>query len=110
MLVNLIPLVIIALASSRAVAQQTYLGPTVDSVDSSQSFLSMLESAGGPAAETLSTLIANSFTAQQREELMLKLFEQQDVVDVMRMTGHGDGLDELRIISIFGQDGLRMCV
>lgn len=107
MLTTLVPFITLALAGSRVVAQQTYLGPTVGSMDPSASFLSALESAGGPATETLSTLIANSFTAQQREELMLKLLEQQDVVDVMHLTGNGDGLDELRTISIFGQDGLQ---
>ncbi|KZP19025.1 Zn-dependent exopeptidase [Athelia psychrophila] len=103
MLANLVPLITLALAGARVAAQQTYLG---NSDDGSASFLSLLDSAGGPATETLSTLIVNSFTTQQREELMLKLLEQHDVVDVMHMTGHGEGLDEQRLIEIFGQDGL----
>lgn len=103
MLANLVPLITLALASSRVAAQQTYLGSPI-TVDGSASFLSILESAGGPTTETLSTLIVNSFTAQQREELLLKLLEQSDVVDIMHMTGHGDGLDEERMIQLFGQD------
>ena len=49
----------------------------------------------------------NFFTEQQSEELILILMEEPDVVDVMHLNGNGDGLDELRTINIFGQDGLQ---
>ena len=32
------------------------------------------------------------------------LLEQWDVVDVMKWTGHGEGLDEIRKIQVFGED------
>lgn len=51
--------------------------------------------------------IASSLSAGQRESLLLKLWEAHDVVDVMRMTGHGEGLDEIRLVQVFGEDAPR---
>jgi len=33
--------------------------------------------------------------------------EEWDVVDVMKFTGHGEGLDEVRMIQVFGEDEIR---
>ena len=38
---------------------------------------------------------------------LLKVLEQWDVVDVMKLTGHGEGLDEVRRIQVFGEDEIR---
>jgi bacterial leucyl aminopeptidase len=39
---------------------------------------------------------------------MLKPLEQHDVVDIMTMTGHGDGLEEKRLVQVFGECSPRM--
>lgn len=75
--------------------------------DDRSSLLSLLSSPGVSAVDGLSDFIMNSLSADQREDLMVKLWEQHDVVEVMKMTGHGEGLDERKIIDVFGQ-GLRM--
>jgi len=38
---------------------------------------------------------------------LLELLEQWDVVEVMKLTGHGEGLDEVRRIQVFGEEGIR---
>ncbi|KZP13852.1 Zn-dependent exopeptidase [Athelia psychrophila] len=48
------------------------------------------------------------FSAQEQQGLMLKLLEQHDIVDVMHMTGHGDGLDEVRLLEVDGERELRL--
>ena len=35
---------------------------------------------------------------------LLESLSQMDVVQVMKLTGHGEGLDEQRIIQVFGED------
>jgi leucyl aminopeptidase len=34
---------------------------------------------------------------------LVGLLEQWDVVEVMKLTGHGEGLDEIRKIQVFGE-------
>jgi hypothetical protein len=41
---------------------------------------------------------------------LLGLLEQWDVVEVMKLTGHGEGLDEIRKIQLFGEDKITMSV
>jgi hypothetical protein len=41
---------------------------------------------------------------------LLQILEQWDVVEVMKFTGHGEGLDEKRMIQLFGEDEVRMLV
>lgn len=82
--------------------------PLVLQDDRSDAFLSMVSSPGVSAVESLSNFIMTSLTDSQREELMLKLWEQHDVVDVMTMTGHGDGLEEKRLVQVFGECSPRM--
>ncbi|KAH7106739.1 Zn-dependent exopeptidase [Auriculariales sp. MPI-PUGE-AT-0066] len=48
-----------------------------------------------------------SMTAAQRESLMLDLWSEMDVVDLMHLTGHGDGLDEKRLVDVFGESAPR---
>ncbi|KAL1744154.1 Zn-dependent exopeptidase [Schizophyllum fasciatum] len=45
-----------------------------------------------------------SMSAAQREQLMLELWKGFDVVEIMHLTGHGDGLDEERLVHVFGED------
>ncbi|KZP14543.1 Zn-dependent exopeptidase [Athelia psychrophila] len=71
--------------------------------DHTASPLSLLTPPGVSAVDGVSNFIMNSMSPSQREEIMLKLWEQQDVVEVMKMTGHGAGLDEQRILDVFGQ-------
>lgn len=52
--------------------------------------------------------VVMTLSDSQREDLMVKLLEQQDVVDVMRITGHGEGLDEERLVQVFGEDSPRV--
>ena len=42
------------------------------------------------------------------EKAMLQLFESMDVVDLMRLTGHGEGLDDKRLVHVFGEAAPRM--
>lgn len=101
---NLIPIVAFTLASLRVTANQVTISlSTSAAVGSDYDELSiMLKSGGTSAPDILSTLIMNSFSAQAREELMLKLLEQSDVVDVMRMIGNGEGLDAIRLVEVDG--------
>ncbi|KAL1686675.1 Zn-dependent exopeptidase [Schizophyllum commune] len=46
----------------------------------------------------------SAMTAAQREQLMLELWKGFDVVEIMHLTGHGDGLDEQRLVHVFGED------
>ncbi|EJD54524.1 Zn-dependent exopeptidase [Auricularia subglabra TFB-10046 SS5] len=46
----------------------------------------------------------NMLSAQQREAFMLELWGSMDVVDLMKMTGHGAGLDDERMVHVFGED------
>ena len=41
---------------------------------------------------------------------LLELLSQVDVVQVMKLTGHGEGLDEQRVIQVFGEDEFRTYV
>jgi leucyl aminopeptidase len=82
--------------------------PLVLQDDLSGAFLSMVSSPGVSAVENLSNFIMASLTVSQREDLMLKLWEQHDVVDVMTMTGHGEGLGEERLVQVFGECSPRM--
>ena len=52
----------------------------------------------------------SAMTAAQREQLMLELWKGFDVVEIMHLTGHGDGLDEERLVHVFGEDEPRRCV
>ncbi|KAF7968213.1 hypothetical protein HWV62_31647 [Athelia sp. TMB] len=67
--------------------------------------LSLLTDAspGVSAIDALADFIATSFSPAQREEVLLSLLGQHDVVDAMRMTGHGAGLDAPRVVDVFGE-------
>lgn len=110
MLSNLAPVVALALAALRVTAYQVPLSIPEPALDNTQyaTFTSMLDASGTSATDTLSTLIMSKFSAQEREELMLNLLKQHDVVDVMRMTGHGDGLEEVRLLQVDGENKPRL--
>jgi hypothetical protein len=38
---------------------------------------------------------------------LLRILEEWDVVEVMKLTGHGEGLDDVRRIQLFGEDEVR---
>ncbi|KAF7982506.1 hypothetical protein HWV62_28104 [Athelia sp. TMB] len=59
---------------------------------------------GADPVDALANFITASFSPAQREEVLLALLGQHDVVDAMRMTGHGAGLEEVRTIDVFGQE------
>lgn len=61
-------------------------------------------------AEELSNFMMTSLSDSQREDVMVQLWEQQDVVDVMKFTGHGEGLEEERLVQVFGEKAARMQV
>ncbi|KZV80603.1 Zn-dependent exopeptidase [Exidia glandulosa HHB12029] len=44
----------------------------------------------------------------QREALMLDIWRSMDIVDLMRVTGHDDGLDDERLVHVFGEDAPRL--
>lgn len=73
-----------------------------------EAFLSMLVAPGQSTTEGLSDFLMSTLSDSQREDLMLKLWEQHDVVDVMKMTGNGEGLDDERLVHVFGEDSPRM--
>lgn len=110
MLIDLAPVVAVALVALRATAEQAPLSVSISGLDAYNTFSTILESSCGSATDTLATLIQNSFNTQQREELLLKLLEEQDVVDAMHLTGHGDGLEEEIIIAMFGEEKPIVCV
>lgn len=80
--------------------QQTPLGAQMDSYD----FASALKGPGASAAESLADFAISSLSQAQQEELVVKLWEELDVVDAMKMAGHGEGLDDMVIIQVFGED------
>lgn len=102
---NLIPIVALVLAALRVTGNQVALSlSTSAAVENDFDALStMLKSGGASTPDILSNLIMNSFSAQARKELMMKLLEQSDVVDVMRMMGHGEGLDAIRLLEVDGE-------
>ena len=67
-------------------------------------------SQGVSTAEGLSNFMMTSLSDSQREDLIVQLWEQQDVVDVMKITGHGEGLEEKRLVQVFGEKAARMQV
>ena len=56
---------------------------------------SLLIQTDGVSWDNVETLSVNTF---------LKTLEEWDVVEVMKFTGHGEGLDEERTIQIFGEE------
>jgi leucyl aminopeptidase len=56
----------------------------------------------------MSNFVMTSLSDTEREDLMVKLWEQHDVVDVMKLTGHGEGLEEERLVQVFGEESARM--
>ncbi|KAH7105994.1 Zn-dependent exopeptidase [Auriculariales sp. MPI-PUGE-AT-0066] len=48
-----------------------------------------------------------SLSAQEQEALLQELYANMDVVDLMHMTGHGAGLDDERLVHMFGEDEAR---
>lgn len=103
-----IPLVLSLLAASGSSLANPTQHFLVQDTNKYGILLSVLDSPDISKAEGLSRFIMDSFSASQREDLIVKLWEQQDVVDVMRMTGHGDGLDEERVVQVFGEESSRM--
>lgn len=93
--------------ASKTRSSQTSLGKQV-LVDQHNDFLSMINIPGQSLTESLSDFIMTSFSDGQREELMVKLWEQHDVVEIMRMTGNGDGLDEERLVQVLGEEEPRV--
>lgn len=55
---------------------------------------------------TWSNIVSNSQIAS--EDVLIRMLEQWDVVEVMKLTGHGEGLDEERTIQVFGEDETRV--
>ena len=51
-----------------------------------------------------------SLPTDDAKDLMVKLWERLDVVELMKMTGHGDGLDEMRSVQVAGEDSVRQYV
>jgi bacterial leucyl aminopeptidase len=108
----------LALACLLASASQFVLGkPTTTSQspltlhnNQHDAFLSSVTQQGVPAAKGLTSFIAASLSDSQRKDLMIKLWEQLDVVDVMKMTGHGWGLEEERLVQVFGEEQPRVQV
>lgn len=104
--ISILSILKLACLPSLILAQKT---PLFLQSDHHESPLSLLTPPGVSVVDGVSDFIMTSLSASQREELILKLLEQQDVVEVMQMTGHGTGLDEERVIDVFGQ-GVIKCV
>lgn len=58
--------------------------------------------------DDLLATISSSLSDNERDSFLVKYLEEQDVVDVMRMTGHGHGLDDVRLVEVFGEDAPRL--
>jgi leucyl aminopeptidase len=84
--------------------------PLIVQDDQYDAFLYKVSSPSVSVVDSLSDFIMTSLTNSQREDLILKLWQQHDVVDVMKMTGHGDGLEEDRLVQVFGECSPRMYV
>lgn len=68
--------------------------------------LSGTDSAHASVVESISDYALNSLSMQERELLLLKLWEGHDVIRLMEMMGHGAGFDEKRTVQLFGEPGL----
>ena len=93
----------LALVSQHTLGNPTRVGQTLLVLQDDLS-----ASPGVSAVENMSNFIMASLTDSQREDLLLRLLEQHDVVDVMMMTGHGEGLEEERRVQVFGECSPRM--
>jgi len=58
----------------------------------------------------LSSTNNNNGWSTELDSNTIDAWSKMDVVEVMKMVGMDDGLDERRIVQIFGQDGYRMYV
>jgi leucyl aminopeptidase len=82
--------------------------PLIKHDDDYGALLSLETSERAFMASCMSNFVMTSLSDTEREDLMVKLWEQHDVVDVMKLTGYGEGLEEERLVQVFGEESARM--